>query len=223
MILLFAYQQLGIFLFPDMLLRKILELCEKNGYLKILPDNLNVLSVKLGPTGALLQENLRLEWFYAMVVNRESNVFLSKGSFSDAFQHAKEMCQDHAPFGVAEIVADSGEGIKNRSEDTEEARDGVDFRRCVAGDVVLKTSMFVSPALSTQFFHQWQRQRKMWFRKVSFTIFLPFAITLPQAGYAWNMVINYTSPISYYNLSNHDERKAILRLQKNYLQFFGSI
>lgn len=158
-----------------MLLKNIFELCEKNGYLKLLSDN--YLSVKLGPTGAMLQENLRLEWFYAMVVNRESNVFLNKDNFTETFQHAKEMCQEYAPFGIAEIVTDSGRYIEKCSEDTEVNQDQVDFQRCVDGGIVLKTSMFVSPVLSTQFFHQWQRQRKMWFRKVCCSILLPFAIT----------------------------------------------
>lgn len=147
--------------------KKILDVCEKQGFLKriinetIANDAVNEL-VKIGPIGALLQENLKTEWFYTMVINRENTVFFSKDSFTDTYEYAKEICQDKLPFGIAEIK----EGTNNKI--LESANKVFDFDKYFVEErqPVLRTTMFIAPSKSTQFFHQWQRQRKMWWRKV---------------------------------------------------------
>ncbi|KAF2882739.1 hypothetical protein ILUMI_23472 [Ignelater luminosus] len=150
-----------------MTFKKILDVCEKHGFVKriinksIDNDAVNKL-VKIGPVGALLQENLKTEWFFSMVINRENTVFLSKDSFVDTYEYGKEICQEKLPFGIAEIK----EGIDNVCGNANKLFD-FDKYFMEERQLVLRTTMFVAPSKSIQFFHQWQRQRKMWWRKFS--------------------------------------------------------
>lgn len=142
-------------------------MCEKHGFLhKIKKYNLDIL--KIGPTGALLQENLRNEWLYSMITNRDLTVCLNSHSFSDTFTHLKQLCSQKLPFAIAEIEE---ERTRNVAEAYVEARgsEEMDFRRCFIGEdrLVLNCSTFVAPAVSMPYFHQWQRYRKAWWRKVS--------------------------------------------------------
>ncbi|KAF5288462.1 hypothetical protein FQR65_LT02114 [Abscondita terminalis] len=64
------------------------------------------------------------------------------------------MCQERVPFGIAEVVNANDEEFGFDQHFNERS-------------TILQTTMFVSPTLSTQFFHQWQRQRRTWWRKFS--------------------------------------------------------
>ncbi|KAK5640978.1 hypothetical protein RI129_009525 [Pyrocoelia pectoralis] len=130
--------------------KKVLELCKVRGFL----NNINNDESVIGPVGALLQQNLKTEWLYNVVINRETNVFLCEGSFGDTYEFARNVCQERSPFGIARVIKDT--------EDT------FDFDRYFFGrPLFLHTTMFVIPSFSTQFFHDWQRQRRTWWRKLS--------------------------------------------------------
>ncbi|XP_031346500.1 DNA polymerase subunit gamma-2, mitochondrial [Photinus pyralis] len=132
------------------MLKKVLELCEVRGFLKSFKDGLKL----VGPVGALLRRNLETEWFYNLVINRETSVFMNEGSFVDTYEFARRVCQERSPFGVAEVVKDT--------EDLFDL-DGHFFHK----PRYLLTTVFVPPSLSTQFFHDWQRLRRTWWRKLS--------------------------------------------------------
>lgn len=149
-------------------------MCERHGFLtKIKKYNLDIL--KIGPVGALLQENLRNEWLYSMVTNRDLTVGLNSNSFSETFAHIKQLCSQKLPFAVTEIEEERARNVAEAFLDAKSIKD-MDFRRCFIGEdrLVLNCSTFVSPASSMPYFHQWQRYRKAWWRKVSgfFVVFL---------------------------------------------------
>lgn len=62
---------------------KILELSELHGYIKPIIINNVINHFKYGPLGELLAQNIRNEWVYSNVTNREENVFLYHDSRSD--------------------------------------------------------------------------------------------------------------------------------------------
>ncbi|XP_066254386.1 DNA polymerase subunit gamma-2, mitochondrial isoform X2 [Euwallacea similis] len=144
----------------------IINLCEKHGFLrKIASSKLNSDQLKVGPIGTLLLHNLKKEWHYNFVTNKENTVFLAdNGSFIEAFQFARNICMERLPFGIAEIQENKSELSKENIMCKE-----VDFNNYFSDEdkVNLKCSIFVSSVHSTQFFHQWQRQRRIWWRKFS--------------------------------------------------------
>lgn len=159
---------------------KVLSLCERCGFLKQTNGIL-----KLGPTGTLLQENLRNEWLFAMVTNRDIPVFLSGTSFSETYIHAKELCLERLPFGIAEIIPKQCIASENASEKT------VSFENFFLGEEnhLLRCTMFASPSDATQLYYQWQRQRRTWWRKVrfgkhsaKFVTIVGFSLPLHRAG-----------------------------------------
>lgn len=131
------------------MLKKVIQLCERQGFLKCVNEKLLV-----GPVGALLQENLYNEWIYNMVISRDTSVFLSKDSFVNAFEYVKGICQERVPFGIAQVITDNNQQFHFDKH----------FEN---SSMILQTTVFVSPASSTQFFHQWQKQRRTWWRKFS--------------------------------------------------------
>lgn len=153
------------------MLEKILGLCEKHGFLRPIKNN-NVDVLKVGPVGALLQENLRKEWFFGMVTNRDMMVFMNNHSFKETFGYVREICGEKLPFAIAEMIT------KKCSENTDDNKgsNGV-FNKYFTGEdnLILRCTNFVSPENSTPFFHKWQRQRRIWWRKVhNFNIFISF-------------------------------------------------
>lgn len=138
--------------------KKILGLCEKHGFLKQINN-----ALKFGPTGTLLQENLRNEWLLNMVTNRDVPVFLNGNSFAETYDYCKELCLERLPFGIAEIVPKKCITKGEISEGEE-----VCFENLFSDEesFLLRCTTFVSPSNSTQVFHQWQRQRRAWWRKV---------------------------------------------------------
>ncbi|KAF5293804.1 hypothetical protein FQA39_LY03289 [Lamprigera yunnana] len=125
------------------------DLSERQGFLKRVNEKLLV-----GPIGALLQENLKNEWINSMVVNRDTSIFLCKDSFLHTYEYAKEVCQQKLPFGIAQITTSCTEVFDFDSH----------FQ---SPPTILQTTMFLSPLSSTQVFHQWQRQRRTWWKKFS--------------------------------------------------------
>ncbi|KAG5877045.1 hypothetical protein JTB14_006525 [Gonioctena quinquepunctata] len=127
---------------------------------------------KIGPVGLLLRNNLKTEWFYNIVINKDITVVLNESDVSETYDYAKELCSQTLPFGIAEIqpfknVYKSDEIIeyyKNAMNNK-----NVEFEDLLRheGNSHLRCTVFVSPSSSTPFFHQWQRQRKMWWRKFS--------------------------------------------------------
>lgn len=144
-----------------MTLKKILELCKTHGFLTEISSAFSDV-FKIGPSGNLLKENLKQEWFFSMVTNRDCSIFLNDGSFKSAYNFSKEISTGQLPFGVAEIVEEQlnmyKDQVNNKSDDF---RSLIPYNR-----EMLICTMFVSPLESIQYFHRWQRERKMWWRKV---------------------------------------------------------
>lgn len=143
---------------------KIISLCEKRGFLhKTIHPTVHVETFRLGPVGALLQENLRTEWFNSIVINKDIQVFPSQNGLSDTYNFAKEASLNILPFGVTQVAQ------KKRLWEEQfkmQEHDGVDFLSYFEHDEIFRCWVFLNPSNAVQFFHQWQRERRMWWRKV---------------------------------------------------------
>ncbi|XP_063915964.1 DNA polymerase subunit gamma-2, mitochondrial [Zophobas morio] len=144
---------------------KIISLCEKRGFLhKTIHPTVHVETFRLGPVGALLQENLRTEWFNSIVINKDIQVFPSQNGLSDTYNFAKEASLNILPFGVTQVAQ------KKRLWEEQfkmQEHDGVDFLSYFEHDEIFRCWVFLNPSNAVQFFHQWQRERRMWWRKFS--------------------------------------------------------
>nr|XP_022916848.1 DNA polymerase subunit gamma-2, mitochondrial isoform X1 [Onthophagus taurus]XP_022916849.1 DNA polymerase subunit gamma-2, mitochondrial isoform X2 [Onthophagus taurus] len=86
-----------------------------------------------------------------MVINKDYTVFPNESnSFKKSFLYAKETCSSQFPFGIVEKILDktSNDGFLGYFDNNE----------------VIKCNVFVAPQLATAFYHQLQRQRRMWWR-----------------------------------------------------------
>lgn len=147
------------------MLQKILDVVSANGFLKqIILEKNNY--CKIGPVGLLLQNNLKTQWFNNVVINKDITVFPSKGNVQDTFSYAKKICLEKIPFGIAETF--TPELIKDKKVTQKDAKMTM-FKNLFEQEdqFVLKSTFFVPSTTATQFFHQWQKQRRMWWRKVS--------------------------------------------------------
>lgn len=142
------------------MLSKIVELCETRGFL-FKSDHL-----RIGPLGVLLREIVKAEWLNFHVTHKDINIFLNEGnSFKDTFEFVKRLYNDQFPFGIAEMLPNQDEHLNNSN--------GIKYAKDFADKTLLKCTIFVAPSMSTQFFHQWQRQRRIWWRKVDSLISFP--------------------------------------------------
>ncbi|KAE8742691.1 hypothetical protein FOCC_FOCC011723 [Frankliniella occidentalis] len=157
-----------------MSLKKILHLCEKHGFVKPLWHGSEVTRLNFGPVGEFLVNNVRQEWHYSSVVNRDENFYpvqsrlnRSDGLTNDfdgiheTYDHIKSLCNGTLPFGIAQTIADDNLMLKNRLQAEQPHQvfkpDHQTF---------LRSLLFVSPNDGRQAFYTWQQKRKMWWRKV---------------------------------------------------------
>jgi len=151
----------------------IVNVCEKHGFLgKIALPKLKLEQFKIGPTGFQLLQNLKNEWHYNIIINKDISVFPCYESFDKTFEFAKNMCLERLPFGIAEIIqhqkiASTNDLISYYNIRIKEKE--IHFENLFANEdkVTLKCTVFTSSQDAVQFFHQWQRQRRIWWRKFS--------------------------------------------------------
>ncbi|CAH1999452.1 unnamed protein product [Acanthoscelides obtectus] len=150
---------------------KIADLAVKHGFIRknMLP-NINFDQYKFGPVGLLLLSNLESEWFFHFVINKDVTVFINKDDFTSTFNFAKNTCCDRLPFGIVEKKGNK----KMNSDDLIQYKtltnsDSIEFCKRFPEEEkqFLKGTFFISPNESTKFFHQFQRQRRIWWRKIS--------------------------------------------------------
>lgn len=161
------------------MINTVLESIVNNGFVRRSIQKHNTDCLKIGPIGLLLLDNLKTEWFYNIVINKDITVFLNRGDTAATFDFAKNLCSEKLPFGIADVEQEkkltSGQSIGCQKDDIHQPQ--LSFKNLFKREEseILKCSVFVSPNNSTQFFHQWQRERRMWWRKVSkLIIFLYF-------------------------------------------------
>lgn len=150
--------------------QKILDMIASNGYIKqVYKENLKY--VKIGPIGLLLQNNLKTQWCNNIIINKDITVFPSKYDIYDTLEFSKKMCLEKLPFGIAETVKPLMD--ENKTKVLSEIRKDKNliffsdfFEK--QDQFTLRTTIFVKSETVTQFFHQWQKQRRMWWRKVIF-------------------------------------------------------
>lgn len=151
-------------------MKKILNLCDKHGFVKPIWNGPEVSCLKFGPVGEFLVNNVRQEWYLANVIDREDNVFpihthssqLSGLGIEEPFCQIKNLCQGILPFGIGQTISDGSLYHKkvNQISPPHAAFDPSD-RTC------LRTLLFVAPNDGRQKFYTWQQKRKMWWRKFS--------------------------------------------------------
>ncbi|VEN62257.1 unnamed protein product [Callosobruchus maculatus] len=150
---------------------KIIDLAINHGFLKRdILSKLNFEQYKYGPVGLHLLNNLETEWFFHFVINRDITVFLNKDDFTSTFAFSKKMCCDRLPLGIVEKK--SREKIDHdlmQDKKSSENGDSIQFCTKFSEDETefLKGTFFISPTQSTKFFHQFQRQRRIWWRRIS--------------------------------------------------------
>lgn len=148
------------------MLQKILDMVSAIGYVKqITKESINYL--KIGPVGLLLQNNLKTQWCNNIVLNKDFTVFPSKGDKQDTFGFAKNVCMEKLPFGIAETIR-SDRTVKEKKVKIVDTKASI-FKNLFEKEdqVVLQSTFFVPSTTATQFFHQLQKQRRMWWRKFS--------------------------------------------------------
>ncbi|XP_034241987.1 DNA polymerase subunit gamma-2, mitochondrial [Thrips palmi] len=153
-----------------MAMKKVLNLCDKHGFVKPVWKGAEVSSLKFGPIGEFLVNNVRQEWYLGNVIDRNDNVFpihshasqLSGLGIEEPFCQIKSLCQGVLPFGIAQTICD-GTLIHKQINDTTppHAAFNPSHRTC------LRSLLFVSPTDGRQKFYTWQQKRKMWWRKFS--------------------------------------------------------
>jgi DNA polymerase gamma 2 len=118
---------------------------------------------KIEAVGTLLQQNLYTEWFSNVVLNKDFHVFPCSNGFSETFDFAKQICLGTFPFGLTQSTQ-----IKHKLENQfEKQKNGVNFLNYFEEDTVLECFVFLPPSDTTHFFHQWQKERRIWWRKFS--------------------------------------------------------
>lgn len=141
--------------------KEILKLCENRGFINDPLSSKISNEISLGPVGYILQENLRTEWLLANVTNRDISVFLNEQkSLSESYNFVKDICNERLPFGIAQVFHCEGK------VEPDSMRSEIDSYFHIINQVQLQTLMFVSPSTSSQYFYNWQRQRRVWWRKV---------------------------------------------------------
>ncbi|KAK9887681.1 hypothetical protein WA026_000003 [Henosepilachna vigintioctopunctata] len=150
--------------------RKIIDFCSKNGFLKVVEySSLNVFELKIGPPGALLQENLRREWLDNLVHSKDICVFYNYNDFKHCYDYARSLMFQTVPIGIVEILPSKKQSFIDVEKinicGTDEKTNN--FADYFMNDYRLIYTMFVAPSMANQFFHQIQRQRKIWWRKIS--------------------------------------------------------
>nr|CAD7576214.1 unnamed protein product [Timema californicum] len=176
---------------------RILQLCKRHAFVMPVFKSEGSGTVldffKFGPGGELLKHNVGHEWFLSNVVNTDHSVYpywggeqstgnITEGitlaidltaddrevgirisvyeDFSEHYRYMKDMSSGQLPFGLAEMRAEVGRcGV---AEDTGDSRYFTPSHR-----TILRSCAFVRPIDSSQAFYQWQKRRKMWWRKFS--------------------------------------------------------
>nr|CAD7407972.1 unnamed protein product [Timema cristinae] len=153
---------------------RILQLCKRHAFVMPVFKSEGSGAVldffKFGPSGELLKHNVRHEWFLSNVVNTDHSVFPYWGGgqstgnitedFSEHYRYMKDMSSGQLPFGLAEMRAKV-----DRCGVAEDTGDGRYFTP--SHHTILRSCAFVRPIDSSQAFYQWQKRRKMWWRKFS--------------------------------------------------------
>lgn len=151
-----------------MLLKNILDIANKHFFFSpiLTKNSKNVLFYQLGPSGSLFQDNIKSEWIYSNVTNRDASIFLfakntcDKRHDNQTYMNVRDICNGQLPFGVAKISTRSSEA-QDMHNITENSYFNSLVRTC------LSTQMYMPPSEGMHFFFDWQRQRKLWWKKVN--------------------------------------------------------
>ncbi|XP_065201320.1 DNA polymerase subunit gamma-2, mitochondrial [Planococcus citri] len=149
---------------------KILRISEQYSFIKPIIKEDRVVSFEYGPLGELLCQNITNEWNISNMIVRDNPAFafyrsVDSGNFFESiktpFMEARRITQNSLPFSIT-----CSRIPKAHSEYTETlAKESTYFRSSKTTE--LKNITFTAPEEGRQFFHFWQRQRKIWWRKFS--------------------------------------------------------
>lgn len=149
-------------------LNQLVDICRAAGYFKMVVNQNELTAVESLPLGRMLSENIKREWcrsfdsnvsFLSDLVPGASVIDLRGGKCAEQLQRIqKEVTIKGVPFGLAECVEGKADDV------------GVDdnVRIITAARTKLACSYFTSEKSGKEFFYQLQRQRKIWWMKVSF-------------------------------------------------------
>lgn len=144
---------------------KILEFCSGNGFLKVINHSLTKsFTLKVDPIGAIFQEILRSEWLQNFLINRDIPGILNVDNFQNSCHFAMSLLNQNIPFGIADITHNK---LKLDVDGFKRLNKAVHFQSYFDNDLTLTYTIFVAPSEADQFFHQIQRQRKIWWAKIS--------------------------------------------------------
>lgn len=149
------------------MLTKILNLAESNGFIHYYIKDKRKF-IKLGTNGVLLKKNLEQQWFNNVVMNKDISMLPCEYSLESTFNFAKKICLEKLPFGIVERIQPPCNIEFKESNLKKQKSDKISFEDLFEekDKLLLKTTIFVPSESATHYFHQWQKQRRIWWRKV---------------------------------------------------------
>lgn len=148
-------------------LNRLVDICKAAGFFKIHVNQNELQAVETLPLGRMLTENIKREWsrsfdssvsFLSFLVPGVSVLDVSGGKCAEQLQKIEKIVPIKGmPFGLAECV-------KGKVDDV-----SVDDSGWIRASATQKLacSYFTSEKTGKEFFYQLQRQRKIWWMKVS--------------------------------------------------------
>lgn len=151
-------------------LKQLLDICRNNGFFQSELIENNVRNIKSLSLGNLLNDNIQKQWISSddntnNYLQRPSEIWESTNlndfnekyfntlDFKEKFQSIKNNFQKEVPFGLSEIIPFK---VENCDEQIE-----------VKSGNILSCSYFINESSCNEIFHKIQRQRKIWWMKLS--------------------------------------------------------
>ncbi|XP_077299307.1 DNA polymerase subunit gamma-2, mitochondrial [Arctopsyche grandis] len=207
-------------------LDKVLALAKKYSYFSpiYLKANGNLSDLNLGHSGLLLRDNIKFQWIHSNVSQRNEKFHLfdytgkqyTEHDFYHSYISTRDSQKQQLPFGIAEMY-----NLNKIERDTLNSEENI---FCCSSYTVLSSSIFLPPHNASKYLFNWQRQRKLWWKKISGSperFFLgdsyssPKGITVDLLGeYPWGNEILETITMSELDTTNdvkaYHRRKSVI-------------
>ncbi|KAJ9584663.1 hypothetical protein L9F63_020988 [Diploptera punctata] len=187
-------------------IQKILQLCERQCFIQPVKDSLDLVEYfKFGFAGELLKNNVHQEWMLGVVINADENVFPFHScksasrdiikDFSEPFEYVKKLNNAQLPFGITETRQDVRDTIDSSLQ--EEMRYFYPKKH-----TTLLSCIFAKPGNAMQRFYQWQRQRKMWWRKLNSIVRIRSEHVIPYIKIILLLLLQFSASPGRFSLTD---------------------
>lgn len=153
-----------------MTIKEIIRLAHKYFYFSVHKGVNDKAHIRIGSSGSILLENLKNEWIFSNVTNRDLNISLymkqksfDKNDLISLYNENKVTNGSNLPFGIATITVEKNDANLQKVEN-------IDYNYLTTNGseyfTKLRTVIYLNPNDKMKFFHHLQRQRKLWWKKV---------------------------------------------------------